>query len=431
MNAQNSVSASANAHPPTPWSGKEIRILATIMLINIIDGLDNQILPLSIGPISQDLGVAAADFSGAVSAGFLGAALGTPLGGWLGDKWGRKPGILFGMLIFGLFTLSMYACVTPGQFTIVRLLAGIGLGMCLPPMLALVVESVTDDKRGTAIALTMLSMPLGLTLSGIIIPRLQLAIGWQNTFLYCGLLVLAVAAFSLFSLREPERDRPDSGDSEATEQSLTQRISSLLSKLDLSVIVALTVSMFLVYIAMSAALSWLPAFAFEQGLSQTVSGQAIAFWSFSGMVGTVLSGWAANRLGGIRAAKLVVLGFAIAGLLAGAMLLLVGNNSYALYASAALGGLLASGTITVLYAATAERVPSAIRSSGVSAVTLAGKSGGVVGGASGVVMLTLPSLAGFFAVIGAIAAAGWLSLLWGTKSFEKSDLSGLNGTLRQ
>lgn len=413
------MTATTQDRPPTirpRWTGAEMQVLATIMLINIIDGLDNQILPLSIGPISQELGLDPALFSGAVSAGFLGAALGTPLGGWLGDKWGRKPAILSGMVVFGLFTLAMFACATPGQFTLARLLAGIGLGTCLPPMLALVVESVSKDKRGTAIALTMLSMPLGLTLSGIIIPRLQIAIGWQNSFLVCGASVFAVALIALFTLREPVREPREV----APVSTLSARVSALLAQLELSVIAGLMGAIFLVYIAMSAALSWLPAFAFAKGVSQTTAGQAIGFWSFAGMAGTILSGWAVNRLGGIRAAQLVVAGFAAAALVAGAILLALGEHPAALYFGAALGGLLASGAITVLYAAASERIPTAIRSTGISAVTLAGKAGGVIGGASGLVMLSLPSLAGFFAVVGAMAAAGWLALFWGTKGRRSS-----------
>lgn len=404
------------------WTGSEIRVLAIVMLINIVDGLDNQLLPLSVGVIAREWDIGPAAFSAAISAGFLGAALGTPLGGWMGDRFGRKTAILFGMMLFGLFTAAMAFCATTDQFVAARLLSGIGLGACLPPMLALVVESVSEDKRGTAVAMTMLSMPLGLTLSGVVIPRLQLALGWSTAFLYCAIAVFAAFAIAALFLREPPRPvpgalpdaRPEAPDLPA-HAAKPGHWQALTREMDRSALIATMGAIFLVYVVMSTALSWLPSFALGQGMSQIVSGQTISFWSIAGMVGTLLAGWAVNRLGGIRATYLVVGGFALACLTSAAMFAVMGEFAGALYFAAALSGLLASGAITVLYAAATQIVPQRVRSSGMSIVTLAGKAGGVVGGASGVAMLALPGLHLFFLAMGMVAGAACLVMRLGTK----------------
>jgi AAHS family 4-hydroxybenzoate transporter-like MFS transporter len=373
-----------------PWS--ELRLLAIVMLINVIDGMDNQLLPLSIMAIGADWGAAPAQFSLAVSAGFVGAMLGTPLGGWLGDRGGRKIAILAGMALFATCTMAMAACRGTGELALARLLAGIGLGTMLPPMLALVVEGVAPQRKGTAIALTMLAMPLGLVLSGLVIPRLIAHAGWQETTALCGGAALAMALVAWFAL-------PGS----AVRAPLVPRVA--LAALDLRRTGPLMAALCLVYIAMSAALSWMPPFAIRSGLSPVAAGLALSIWSLSGMAGTLLAGELANRLGAARAARLAVAGLAL-GTAAGALILVGGDHAPSLYAAAALGGLFASGAITACYAAASECFPEAVRSSGMSVVTLAGKCGGVLGGASGAALLTLPSLAAFFAVLGAIALGG-------------------------
>jgi len=155
----------------------------------------------------------------------------------------------------------------------------------------------------------------------------------------------------------------------------------------------------------------LPAFAYKQGFSQVVGGQAISFWSFSGIVGSLLAGWAVNRVGGARASRFVVAGFSAAALISGLMLAAAGLVPAMLYISAAFTGVFANAAMTVIYAAAGESLPAKVRSNGIGVVTLAGKLGGIVGGASGVVMLALPSLGIFFGVLAAISGVAALCLL--------------------
>ena len=74
-----------------------------------------------------------------------------------------------------------------------------------------------------------------------------------------------------------------------------------------------------------------------------------------------------------------------------------------------------SGAVAVLYATSADNFPQGARANGMALVTLAGKAGGIAGGGSGFVMLALPSLAGFFAALGAILIPAWL-LIWSVGS---------------
>jgi|GEM_PF-1354518 len=413
--------ASGTLHAPPksqPWRWSEIQLLATVMLINIVDGLDNQLLPLSLGTLSREWGVHPAVFSGAVSAGFVGAALGTPIGGWLGDRWGRKPAIITGMLTLGLMTLTMAFCRTTGELVIARLGAGIGLGTCLPPMMALVIETVTPEKRGTAVALTMFSLPLGLTLSGVAVPRLNEAFSWEVSVIVCSSAVLAVAALASLTLREAPRDADAGGHRQAGE-SLGSRLRNSLRGLAMGTALALVGGMFLVYIAVAVVLSWLPVVSLGLGFSQVDAGQAISLWTLSGMAGTLATGWAVNRIGASGAAKLIVGGFGGSALISSAVLAAVPDDIRALYLSAGFVGFFASAAITALYSAAAEQFPSQVRAKGLAITTLAGKAGGVIGGASGVIVLALPSLAAFFGTLGAIVLAGWLCLL--TEGRQKSD----------
>jgi MFS transporter, AAHS family, 4-hydroxybenzoate transporter len=397
------------------WTFREVTLLATVMLINVIDGLDLQLLPLSLAAIGADWSLEPGHFSAAMSAGFAGQAVGTFVGGWLGDRWGRKQAILSGMILFGLMTMVMGICTSPEQLFFTRLIGGLGYGIVLPPMLAMVVEGVGQAKRGPAVAVVMLSMPLGIMLAGATIPRLNLLWDWNTTFLICGAAVFVVVAIGLVTF--PSRTSAVQATAPAAPaMERRQIIGNLLGNGGARAVASLAGGMCLAYIVMAIIISWLPSFAENHVSSAIVAGQAISIWSLAGMIGTITAGVAVARFGEERAAKLILGGLTVATLGSSLAFVALGSSDAALYATSAVSGLFANAAITVLYSVASTRFSQDVRATGIAIVSLGGKTGGMIGGAIGFLVLLLPSMAGFFALLGGVALAALLILMFGLRS---------------
>ncbi len=78
------------------------------------------------------------------------AALLLPLGA-LGDRWGRKPMLLAGLIVFGV--ASAVAGLAPSTEIMIaaRLLSGVGAAMIMPVTLAVITSTFPDEERSKAI----------------------------------------------------------------------------------------------------------------------------------------------------------------------------------------------------------------------------------------------------------------------------------------
>ena len=72
------------------WTPFQKRILLAVALVMMFDGVDAQVLSLSLSTIAGEWSVGRAAFAPVLGFSFIAMALGTALGGLLGDRIGRK-----------------------------------------------------------------------------------------------------------------------------------------------------------------------------------------------------------------------------------------------------------------------------------------------------------------------------------------------------
>lgn len=388
------------------WSGAQVRTMALIMAVNIVEGIDNQLFAVSLPAMAQDWGFPAQRFAGALSVGMIGAAAATPAGGWLGDRLGRKPTVLIGLALFALGTAATALPATLDAMVVVRLVTGLGLGLCLPPVLALATESVAPQQRGTAVALTMFSLPVGLALAGLIGPAVLPLLGWRWTFVACGLGAGVLALVVLAALREPGSRAGGRGRLGAKGPALP-----MVRREDRGLLAALVAMIVLVYVVMSVGMSWLPAFLKALGYSLEVAAGTTSAWSLAGMAGTLGSGWLADRLGPRRAVWWILLGLA-ASLAAAASGLALGSGRglaqpLLLLAAGALVGLFVNAAITAIYGLAADAFPGSARARVIGIVGFTGKLGAIAAAAAGPLLFLVPGIAPLFAMLCGVAILAW------------------------
>src|SRR5436190_20156470 len=110
------------------WTGYQKWLVFLTAITVVSDGIDNQLLGVSIPTMMKEWAVARGAFASVISLGYFGMMLGGAAAGLAGDRFGRRAALLGSMLVFGTTTLgAAFVHGTPG-LGLLRFLAGIGLG---------------------------------------------------------------------------------------------------------------------------------------------------------------------------------------------------------------------------------------------------------------------------------------------------------------
>ncbi|MFI7232246.1 MFS transporter [Nonomuraea angiospora] len=78
------------------------------------------------------------------------AALLLPLGA-MGDRWGRRPVLLAGLVVFGTASAAAGLATSSGVMLAARFLSGVGAAMIMPATLAVITSTFPDEERSKAI----------------------------------------------------------------------------------------------------------------------------------------------------------------------------------------------------------------------------------------------------------------------------------------
>ena len=100
--------------------------------------------------------------------GLLGMVLGGAVGGILSDKIGRKKTLVIAVMFYGLFTLPQAFAGDYAFFCAFRLIAGFGVGSCIPVVTTVFSESMPSKQRGIFVTFGMAFMVVGWVLAGLV-----------------------------------------------------------------------------------------------------------------------------------------------------------------------------------------------------------------------------------------------------------------------
>lgn len=159
--------------------------LAVIFFANFLSYLDRQLVSALEEPLSSALDLSSTQFGFLWTLFTLGYMLCAPFIGYASDRF-RRTRIFAGcILVWTLATIASGMARSKEVLYVARVLIGLGEAGCLVVGSALISDFFPPDRRGRALSVFYLGMPLGGTFA-FIMAGLLLDIGWRNLFYIAG-----------------------------------------------------------------------------------------------------------------------------------------------------------------------------------------------------------------------------------------------------
>ncbi|TPE48197.1 3-(3-hydroxy-phenyl)propionate transporter MhpT [Amaricoccus solimangrovi] len=363
----------------TTHAGAETRALLLVFLAAMIEGFDLQAAGVAAPKLGPAFGLAPNQMGLFFSSATFGLIFGSLAGGVIADRWGRRAGLSFALVAFGVFSILTAFAGSFEHLVMMRFLTGVGLGGALPNLVAIAAESTSPDRRGRAVALMYAGVPLGGAIASVV-AMMGLHDDWQSIFLIGGILPLLLVA-PLFLLMAPFRVSHDAAVPES-------RLRALFAPGTVAGTLLLWSAFFFGLVVVYMLLNWLPQLLVSLGFERSQASMVQILFNVGGAAGSIVGG---RLLDGERPA------LASAGVFAALIVSLIamsavpgGNVGMAILTGAVVGATLLSAQ-ALLYGIAPQCYPAEVRGTGVGLAVAVGRLGSIVG----------PLFAG------ALLASGW------------------------
>jgi predicted MFS family arabinose efflux permease len=188
------------------WKKSPPAVLASLLVIHLLAHIDRNML-LGFSPqIIKDLALSNAQYGflvGAVwvlSFGVMAVFMGT-----LADRFSRTRVIAAGVLIWSLCTWASGHAQSFEQMVVARFFVASGEAALVPAAVALLAELFSEKRRGAAMGLFFMGIPLGIGCSFLLAGSFGATHGWRTTFYVLGIVGVAIAL--LLALLKEDRSQ--------------------------------------------------------------------------------------------------------------------------------------------------------------------------------------------------------------------------------
>ncbi len=374
-------------------------IIAIPVLINMVDGYDILALAQAAPVLAEEWRLGPDELGELLSFSLAGMAAGALGVSPVADNMGRRPAILFCLL---MMSIGMFgAALSHGYWgmALARFVTGIGIGGMTSTAGAIAMEYANEKRREFAPSAVASAYPVGTILGGIVAISVLGEFGWRGIFWFGGMLSAVLIPICWFFLPESLEfllSRQPRNALAKTNRVLSRLSLPLLEALPppparpvhsggavreilapehrgelLRLCIAHPLNMFSFYFIINWATKWVT----ELGLSTAAGISYSIYVSIGGIAGGLVAGWVAGRVGVKRLMAFTLCGMAamivVFGLLPPSLPLLVGN---ALALGAMLFGSACGCWLVIAYA-----FPPQLRATGLGIASTAGRVGSIFG----------------------------------------------------
>jgi len=267
--------------------------LGTFLLLlglNLLNYIDRYILPGEVSLIQREFHSTDQQMGALTTALFITYMLVAPLTGWLGDRFSRKPLIVFGAVLWSVATLATAWVHDYTTLYIRHALVGVGeatFGIFAP---AVISDFYPERERNRVLSFFYIAIPVGAALGYLAGGQMGSAWGWRTPFFICAIPGFVVAALYLLIGREPQRGASD-------HLKATTDRATFLGLFTNAAFLTGTFGLATLTFAMGGISAWVPEFlrrsaGFSVGRASQVVG---AITVIDGLAGTLVGGFIAQR----------------------------------------------------------------------------------------------------------------------------------------
>lgn len=335
-----------------------------------LDGFDLVVMGAVIPTLSKtgDLGFTDASLTTASTLGLVGVGIGAACIGPVTDRFGRRTTLMACIAWFSVLTIAVAFAPDVTTFTTLRLLAGLGLGACLPIALAFMSEYAPSGSNSRAMTRTMTGYHVGAVLTALLALWVIDAWGWEAMFVIGGVAGLAVLPLMWWKLPESDTFL------EAREQSrasITDVVRGRFLRVSLGLWVASFMGLLLVY----GLNTWLPKIMGEAGYSIEAGTTLLLVLNLGAVIGLLVAGRIADARGN---KPTVLVWFGIAAAFLALLSIKLESNALVLAAVLVTGVFVFSAQVLV-YAFVGHLYPPEVRGTALGLAAGVGRVGAIVG----------------------------------------------------
>src|SRR3954465_5185078 len=186
----------------------------------LLDGFDLVVVGTVVPALQkpEEWGLTPAGTTFVITIGLVGMMIGALTIGTLTDLVGRRKALVGSVASFSVFTLLCAVAPSEGVFGVLRFLAGLGLGGCLPTAIAMVNEFTRSGRSGRATTTMMTGYHVGAVTTAALAILVVESVGWRWMFVLGALPALVLVPLMLRSLPESAAYRVAHGRRDEAEQ---------------------------------------------------------------------------------------------------------------------------------------------------------------------------------------------------------------------
>lgn len=349
-----------------PTSRTRFWPLLLCWVVVALDGFDlvvlGTVIPTLLG--THALGFDAPAATAVATAGLVGVGIGALTVGPLADRYGRRLCLLLCVTIFSVLTLAIVIAPNVFVFGLLRVLAGLALGACLPVTIAYVTDLMPRDRAGRATTLTMTGYHVGAVLTALL--ALAVIPDWRLLFAIGGVAGLATVPLIRFALPE------ERGGRQVTRRATARR---LVERPYLMVSIGVWAASFMGLLLVYGLNTWLPQLMRDAGYGSADSLGLLLTLNAGAVTGLILAGVVADRSG---TKKVAMVWFTLSGLLL-AFLSIRMEDVTMVYLAVFVTGVFVFSAQVLVYAFVTQLYPPEIRSTALGFAAGIGRLGAIVG----------------------------------------------------
>lgn len=340
----------------------------------LLDGFDLVVLGVVLPVLLADgvWGLTVAEGAAVTTAGLVGMMVGALTIGTVTDVIGRRKSLILSVILFSVCTLLCAFAPSALLFGLLRVLAGLGLGGCLPTAISLVAEVNAERGRSSsATTLVMTGYHVGAVLTSLLGLLLIPDLGWRSMFVAGALPALVLVPLMIRHLPESagfERAKAEGAAAAGT------AVRTLFQGSLLRATIAFWLGTFLGLLLVYGLNTWLPKIMRDAGYPLNDALGLLLTLNLGAVVGLLVAGRVADRIGVRTAVISWFLGAAVFLTLFSLRLPTVG-----LYAVVFLAGCFVFSAQVLIYAYTQQVYPPHARATGLGWTTGVGRIGGISG----------------------------------------------------